>query len=586
MFSMTESEAEAFQPGYIIDGGDPTPNAELKVGFTDTTPEDRLDALCDQMHLTESVRAAFRSDTISLFYTGFADDDKECQYDSVVDRITALWDFTTRCNEAYKDRTFIPPAPVAPLAPHRRHGGTRLSAKLSSSYEPRHIMSPRLEIIEAEVNNGLWIGDSTDQSLLRLQYLYCEATDPVWTDDEIDFLELSANDLASIYENNPPKELRLTELAAKKAEVHGFDLTQETLDARFQTFIGLINVDLSIAILKELRIYAATSVANNKKAVTMADTHKELLYSDDFLGKQKVLEALSVKFNDISQGSAGIHRKALKVLGAHARAMTTRSNEFLQFFTNIYTALGYELPSDLQHEEEVPDQVELAPKSAPQRAAEIATSKVVEVIEPEPTASPEVIESINNTRAQLAERVEEATAPWRLSRRRLKELQLDGLQGQLRAGARTEAVVEGMGDWTPLAPMTADRVALLLGTLVRVEEAGRKEGREGVLATLESARTTYNTLYNAIGILSAEASDEHHTQYIRPNYPHNPLESLQYVADNWHIFGQLLQTMAPHNFAGNVWQYLPEPRAHSRYATLIREYHSYNHNTVTLPADS
>lgn len=305
-----------------------------------------------------------------------------------------------------------------------------------------------------------------------------------------------------------------------------------------------------------------------------------------------MLGQLGIKFSNLAKGSTKVQKQVLGLLSKHARVVTTRSDEFLQFFANAYDALGYDLPPILQYEEEQQAEITTSASREPavqEVVAAVVIAAAVEIPEDEPTvleptASTETIQEINELRTELTTRIENAAQPWRLSRRKLKENGLDQLQVILRAGVGVESPIEGMGEWGPLAPMTADRAAMFLGTLVRIKELGQtRQGREAVQQALAEAAEERRSLIDAANMLSAYAADEHHSAYIRPNHPHDPLRELQLVADNWHIYSRLFNQVAPEGFAGNVWQHLPEPQPNSRYAALLQEYHSYNHNTQPIP---
>jgi hypothetical protein len=67
MSCMNEAGAgETFKPGYIVDGGEPTEHAELKIRITEITLEDKLRKLCDSAELPEYIKDAFNPDNAPL----------------------------------------------------------------------------------------------------------------------------------------------------------------------------------------------------------------------------------------------------------------------------------------------------------------------------------------------------------------------------------------------------------------------------------------------------------------------------------------------------------------------------------------
>jgi hypothetical protein len=568
---MNEAGAgETLKPGYIVDGGEPTEHAELKIRITEITLEDKLRKLCDSAELPEYIKDAFNPDNAPLFYAGFPDDDEEYREQMIRERHEVLAELAERTHGIYVQKTFFT--------------GENANQKPAKVFEGdlRSLIDHRLSLLREEVDDNHFIGDSVYTVLPRAQFLYYATADTVW-DPESFGIVLSDKDVVTLYGDTPPEKIAFDDLATKYVEEREIDLSNETLDQRFATFEGLLEVDLSLAVLRELRTFAVMGSGNHKKALILAERHKELLLSCDIPGKLELLRELGKRFQISARGATGAQKAALETLNNHSDAIATRTDEFLHFFHNVYGQLGYTMPRQIEADETTAPRLEIDVRTA----SSVATTAVVELAPEEPSATPEVIEEIGALREELNERIENAAQPWRLSRKKLKESALDRLQGVLRTGAQVDGHAEGIGDWDRLAPLTADRAAMVLGTLVRVEELGRgRNGRELVQRALTEAAEEYQTLIAASEILGKYAEDERHDGYIRPNRPYNPSDDLQLVADNWHVYGRLLQEMTPTHFAGNVWQHLPEPRPNSRYAQLMREYNSYNHNAASIPVNN
>jgi hypothetical protein len=550
--------------------------ADIKVEYEGKGPEEVLTELVAAIDAPESVRAAYASETMALFDIGLPDRDQAMHESALGDRLRILDTYKVAVNDAYTQQTFTP--------------GRKGMRKTDSGFRQYTVDDHRggVEHIEKHLGLGLRGCLGVRPALAGLQILYYAESAAVWDIEEETDALLTEADLALLYrDGDQPDAPTIADVAAKIRSLGTIDLSKETLDKRFNTFVGLTNIDLSVRVLAELSEWALLNIANDKRAIKVATENQGILLSDNLLAKQELLYGLGDKLkNYLTPSTPKLLRRIVGLFGARARSVAQNTDEFLWFFRNVYTSLGYDLPAILQDEEQestvhaLPGVVQTAASTSVRQVVAVEELTVTEEIEP--TASPEVIEEISTLKTELSGRIEEADRPWRLSKKRQRELGLDEMQSALRAGARTEATVEGMGNWTPLAPMTADRAALLLGTLVRIEEVGQRQGREAVQKLLERATEEHHTLIDAAEILGAYADSEHHKTYSRPNRPYNPAEDLQYVADYWHIFGDLLQTAGPQNFGGNVWQHLPEPRPTSPYAALLREYRSYAQNAEPI----
>jgi hypothetical protein len=546
-----------------------------------TDRNDQLLKLIDTVDLPESVKAAYLPGTVSLFHSGLPATDARYHEGALELRITNITDYNQRINDIYGDGSFSFELDKIPK-------------------DDRYILQPSAALLTQAIRQskiiqekGLLSCPGVGIILSTVQFLYYPIADTVWELDKQP-VEIPESDLEILYGTDFPESVSLAEIAERVHTNQELDFSKETLDQRFEAFVGLLNLDLSRMVLLGLSELHFTRGAISDEFTKSALQHKDVILSDDLLAKQQILYELGKRYSSNTRGT-NLQKKAAVLQGSILGTLAQSSKEFLQYFKNIYTGLGYELPALLTEAEQPPVAETPTPPPALARAAgqkaiskvtatvEVPAEEIEEIVETKPTASPEVIEEINTLKTELSGRIEEADRPWRLSKKRQKGLELDTLQDRLRNGAYTTAHVEGMGDWTPLAPMTADRVALLLGTLSRITEVGQSDnGREAVQQLLENAAETHRQLIEATEILGAYADNAHHASYSRPNRPHNPIDSLQYVADYWHIFSDLLQTTGPQNFAGNVWQYLPEPRPTSRYAALLREYQSYAQNAEPI----
>jgi hypothetical protein len=538
---------------------------------------DRLLKLVETADMPASVRAAYQPETVTLFDSGMPATDARYHQGSLELRAINIADYQKRVTDIYTLGSFSPD--LKGITAEDREVLRTPAPALRQSIQQAQMVQER----------GLQSCPGVTVVLSTIQFLYYPVAEPVW-EMEKHPVKLPEADLRTLYGADIPESLSLADITERVHSDRELDFSQEMLDKRFETFVGLINLDLSRMTLLGLSELHAVRGATSNEFIQFAQQHKDVILSDDLLSKHKLLYELGKRYSRHPRGGTQLQKRASAIQGVIFNTLAHNSEEFLQYFKNVYINLGYELPSLLQ-QEEVP--VEEAPPTpvVAQIAANTVVRQLAVVEEPiieevEPAIAPEIVNAIEVQKTEISGLVEESDKPWRLSRKKLKELQLDKLRGQLCEGAHAEAQLEGMGDWDPLAPMTADQTAMLLGTLVRIEEVGQKRGRGAVGQLLEQATKTHHELIDTIDMLISRANDEGYATFIRPNRPYDPLNGLQYVADNWHIFSQLLLNMAPENFAGNVWQYLPEPREHSRYAALLREYHWYNHNTVSLPADS
>lgn len=256
---MTEI-GEGFKPDHIIDGKEPTEHADLKARFTDTMPEDRLDAYCNgATFLPDSVRDAFRSDTISLFHTGFPDDDEGYRKDAACKRLEVLHQLASYYRSFYENKSPLPEVGMSLAKLKTESQKATPNRPLPTKNRLVKMLGDYIADMQGDVNDEYHIGKAVKSILVGIQFLYCTVTEPVWEETDLQPNRLSAEDIASVYTEDAPAEIGFTDLVTKTAEVRDIDTSQETLDARLATFTGLLNADLSLAVLKELTVYANIS---------------------------------------------------------------------------------------------------------------------------------------------------------------------------------------------------------------------------------------------------------------------------------------------------------------------------------------
>jgi hypothetical protein len=543
-----------------FDRGAPSSYANLEVKFNLISPQDRLNEFRKQHAVAESITDALTFETAACYKTGLPQLDEGYIGEVHAGRVQLMDRFSTMWRQGVVDGAFtIEGTNRQPLG----------SPEIMSELHQRTAA-------------GLAACEGAQSMVLNLQILYSRESPAVWHDEALaHFAEAIAEqtpDMELLFGEKPPENSTFHDIAEALHKRYQPDTSQETLEQRFNTFTGVLNLDLSLAILRCMSFYASFGNNKGRQAVKLARSYQELLLSDNIPAKQAVLNMVSELCQKAtppsSRNSANAYeRQAYITVSMYADSLIADTNRFLDFFSNVYTSLGHALPPLLRPKTEpLPD------SSNPAVATEVVPEPEVVAL-PEPGPAPELVAEIRALTRTLDERAEEAVRPWRLSKRQIKTLGAEALMAVLKGGTQLEPDIQGFeleGDWT-LAPLPHDYAASLLGAIIHLTG---KDGTE-VTAELEAAAVDQQEIVDSAAVAQAYAELQGCGDYISIRHPVDMAERLQSMADNWHIFRRLFSEVAPTkceaDFTGLAWQVLPEPRPTSTYMRLLREYqHRYD----------
>jgi hypothetical protein len=445
------------------------------------------------------------------------------------------------------------------------------------------ITQENIENMRIYARNGLRFAPTMPYILARLQFLYAAESPPVWDVEELIITELPPQDLEELYAGPPPDGLTFFELSEDMRALQPPDLSKELLDRRFENFADLAQLGIVSIICEDLARYGLALNHPIRKMVQQTEKYRADMLSDDLPRKQGVLNGLADFYRaEAGRLNSGSRTRAMVgLLGARSRALSVSVDEYLQFFANVYTNLGYELPPLLRPPVEEPVAAEPEPPArVSQPAGAVAVTAMVEAptIEEAPTrpfldeAEQAELEARSDA---IAQEMQKRLGGWQLSNTQRERQALSPLASLLAAGLEVPDE-SGVGTWRldPLPMTYACAVADTIGQLHRLTQRyDAPAARQAVADALETRRE----LAAAWETLRDEAWERGAVAITKPSIP-NLAEFMQRVANQWHVYRAAIEQTWPNydeetrSALGDIWQLLPPPEPGSPYATLLEDY--------------
>lgn len=222
------------------------------------------------------------------------------------------------------------------------------------------------------------------------------------------------------------------QLANRLREIVPIDLSLAMLDARFDHFSAVAQLEASCMFIHDLRSLGGLGAAR-RSALILAAKYRDTLLSDDYEGRIAMSNELSAAF----------HRSALRehdpqakrLLKAYSRRSESNAQSLLvmrEGFKPVYEHLGYILPVTLRPPLGRVDAISIHPVERPK--SEIFNQK-----DSSDESQPSIVAEIQFQTEQLHLRAEAYVHEWRLSAKKRRELGFDSMQRELMVGFKNFA---------------------------------------------------------------------------------------------------------------------------------------------------
>jgi hypothetical protein len=503
-----------------------------------------------QHQLPESVTNAFAASTIPRFVVGLPQADAKYARHAVRARSWALEGFDMLWRQIYVEDVVAPGIDESLLS--SGIAGMRAPI-LGRNLVLADVRKTSVNIInrtlQATRNQGLARSHELSALLPRVQFLYFPLSSPVWEPDQ-PLKNIPSEDTQSL---GLPPEPSFSQLAAKMPAEARIDRSLETLAGRFETFLGVTNLELTKFILEDLGLFAGINFSTDqiRWGREFIRRHKEALGGEGLLGRQMALrEFADVCTTQAARIRPGPNQRALRSLSIRLRQLDLNVDEFAQFFINTYTILGYDVPAVLLEQEEQPAVsaqaaaplgrlVTPVPLPGPEEPSLVEPiPEPAAEAEPSPSVDPIVVEDIER-RSQALHDEASAFEVWRM---KSKAIRTQGF------GQMERSLVEGFVDAARkqvLSPFIRDQARDIIGALVQLDRLGQTYEPAEARRRLEEAIQRRQGLQEAHGQLQEYALERGYTGHLVLPGMLDIRYYQQLLTENWKAFRQLIMATWP-----------------------------------------
>jgi hypothetical protein len=379
-----------------------------------------------------------------------------------------------------------------------------------------------------------------------LQFLYANESPAVDDPKHLQMTEVPNEDLADLFGvDGAPPDLDFFTLAQAVRKAYGADLSRQTLDARLETFVNIARFDFNRLLVAD--VLAVFGLHHTLLARQLYREYGAGIMARPIAYSQQVMRNIADLYLDTARSMrSGPAREGMSILHRRMHRTATDVDEYLQFFTNVYVTLGYDLPPVLLEVDppEVPKLVPDRTPAAPRRATVMPRQRAQRAVAaPKPTPLPPPAEPAppppDPTLVQEAvwraqtwqDNADALLNHWRVTPKVIRQAGLDQLRRHLATGFDNAVHVQ-------IIPPTPDANDLIgvIRTLNRLAE--RHEPEEVVTQTLDTIALC-DALRAGSSILRQWAQSHN---LPRPALPEltNIRFQMSRLAGNWPHFRQLI----------------------------------------------
>ncbi len=315
------------------------------------------------------------------------------------------------------------------------------------------------------------------------------------------------------------------QLASKLRDLGVVDLSKDLLDARFEHFSKIIQLEASTLFLSDLQWLAL--MGGRRQALLLSRRHRQNITADDFDHKMEMMEELTAAFRDVSFRERDPEAKRfLQALSKRAQVTSSSLRSSLEGFRPVYENLGYSLPPELMiPEPEGILKISIQPELPP---VEITT----------PTIEKPLNRTLENEIASQGEAANQQAIAlaheWRLStkqRRDLRKVQLELTRGFVDFAGRQL-----------LPPMSKDEAQRIVDYLHKVNTIvlSREDAQRALNDHLSRIRSL-NEDITLIRVVAKEGNVDFTPPFVEPVEAY-----LKLFRTEWNTYRQLILKAWPH----------------------------------------
>ncbi len=490
--------------------------------------------------LSSEVITALSPDTMALSFLGLTSCDLTYGRNELKRRCAAILTFTS----------------LARALSVQMGGGGRQAARSRTEEQdkdtlPRGTSAWMIAHVERSVGLGVRRSEALSPLLLRMQLLYRQESPPVLDEEALKNFRLPSEDNQELFgAAEAPEGADFDLHAAWIREVCGVDLSEETLNARFNTFVGLAQFELTWLTMDDLLVTARISRASGIKQF-LAKYVGEIL-EGNLLHMQrtmyKIAKELRIRADAAKQGP---NRRLLSLLTNRVQHTADNLDEYLQFFANIYHSLGYDVPPLLLEEvvvEETPTPRQIAVTTLAGSAATQVTIVPPDMApappedlpeeEPLPTPDPQILEEVAWRAEAWQTNADTVNDAWRLNNKGVKNAGLEALHLSLTLGfnnASGHRIIE---------PLPRDSARELVGVLAHLDRLAQRKDRAAAEEEIRSALSLSRELQAGAAHIRAFAA-EHGVPLPHLSGALVTEDHLRRLAQNWPAYRQLILSTWP-----------------------------------------
>ncbi len=499
---------------------DPTPE---DIRTAQQAAEQALADAATRFGLDENLRVGCSSDSMQLFLMGDPTADASILYGGAVNTVGSLG-FIERRFDAISKNDF---APGLALIEGRRTARRRATRDLEANWvvgdewDDPGMLRWQNEVA-GERTAGLRRSHTIAGLTLALRLHYDTVLRP--TPERTTPLRLAARALGKAVAwlrrepSNPP------------------DLTRETLDARVQSFLAMVQLNTIGLFLNDLFELGSVGRPGRERATMLFNHHRTSLFQDALDSKRQMMLDLGEHFSGLRSNfrdhQAGL---MLEALSERSHSVAVDMDRTRQFLAEIYDALGYDAPDTLRPAPE--PETEVVASVVGGLAVDIDSSTVAseETAAAEPI-DPEILATFSARLAQLQNNIATFSRPWRPTAAARRPYRTLTQRLQLGFTGSAKQVFEPIS----YPQQTVD-------VLVRLHHlASRSENIKVATQTLTHALAAQQQLESETRALRQWA-DEHNIPYHSDDYPAIPSlqQSVRHIRLDWDRYREVMDQAWP-----------------------------------------
>jgi hypothetical protein len=157
---------------------------------------------------------------------------------------------------------------------------------------------------------------------------------------------IDSTDIQKLFPDTPEdKDITGLEAMHRMREQKLVDLSKETLDARFYNITKVLQFEMLMTVMVDLRLLTKISTDKDKYAVQMFNRYAPEFLDDNLPRKLEILNEIEKNYRTLlRQGDTQQGKRVIRHLANRTQLVGKQMGEVLEFFGQTYAALGFNQP--------------------------------------------------------------------------------------------------------------------------------------------------------------------------------------------------------------------------------------------------